>query len=155
MSGFGSSPGGYSELQVTGITKIIGPKIKTQKNPWTKNNPPPPHPQKKKSHAKFLSLKNLQKGNLVWFYFNRRTGWDTWPCGHTGPPNKILDKFCYPKNSRNQKFQPKKTFNHPYHLKSRVPPWGQFISRSDMKQFLRILQESGPWLRKFYWHIKG
>jgi len=38
---------------------------------------------------------------------------------------KILAKFSYPKKYRNQKFQTqKKSFDHPRHLESRVPPLG-------------------------------
>ena len=163
MSGFGSSLGGYSEFQATGITKL-GPKSKpkkilrasnkTQKNPWTKNKPPP------KSHAKFLSLQNLQKGKLVWFYFNWRTAWPGYtairPYG-PGPPKKILDKLNYPKNSRNQKFPPPKKASViliTWNLEYPPPPTPAPIIQSDMRQFLRISKESGPWLRKFYWHIK-
>ena len=66
---------GFSGFQATGMIKwgqISKPKKvprasnKTQKTPWTLNNP-------KKSHAKFLSFKNLRKGKQVWLYFNRRT----------------------------------------------------------------------------------
>ena len=43
--------------------------------------------------------------------------------------------LTYPKKSRNQNFQtPKKSFDHPCHLKSRVPPprllWQQVISET-------------------------
>ena len=41
----------------------------------------------------------------------------------SGYPKKILAKFPTTKKSLNGKFQtPKKPFNHPRHLKSRVPP---------------------------------
>ena len=42
--------------------KVPRASNKTLKNPWTKNYSP------KKSHSKFLSLKNPQKGKPVWLY---------------------------------------------------------------------------------------
>ena len=40
-------------------------------------------------------------------------------------PKKILAKCSYPKKFRNRKFQTQnKSFDHPRHLKSRVPPPG-------------------------------
>ena len=51
-------------------------KIKTPKNPWTKNYPPPPSPHTQKiPHAEFLSLKSFQDVKQVWLYFIRRTTW--------------------------------------------------------------------------------
>ena len=69
-----------------------------------------------KSHAEFLSLKNLQKGKQIWMYFNRKTTLS----GYAGTimfwiakkipaqirlPKKIIAKFYYLKISRNRKFQ--------------------------------------------------
>ena len=121
---------GFSGLQATGMIKwgqISKPKKvprasnKTQKTPWTLNNP-------KKSHAKFLSLKNLRKGKQVWLYFNRRTMRPRYAGTITNlqivlnsqkksllikPPQKILAKFSFPKKSQNQKFQTaKKSVNN-------------------------------------------
>ena len=82
-----------------------------KKNPWTKNLTP------NKSHNKFTSLKILQKGKQVWLYFGCRTMWP----GYAGTTTnvqivlnaqKILTKFSYPK----------KSFDHPHHLKSGVSP---------------------------------
>ena len=67
-----------------------------EKNPWTKNLTP------NKSHNKFTSLKNLQKGKQDWLYLNRSTMWP----GYVGTSmnlqivlnaQKILTKFSYPK----------------------------------------------------------
>ena len=44
-------------------------KIKTKKKSLHQKLTP------QKSHAEFLSLKNLQKRKQVWLYFNRRTTW--------------------------------------------------------------------------------
>ena len=38
-------------------------------------------------------------------------------------PKKILAKFSYPKTPEIEDFKPKKSFDHPRHLKSQVPPW--------------------------------
>ena len=119
---------GFSGFQATGMIKwgqISKPKKvprasnKTQKTPWTLNNP-------KKSHAKFLSLKNLRKGKQVWLYFNRRTMRPRYAGTITNlqivlnsqkksllikPPQKILAKFSYPKKSQNKKFQTQKNLS--------------------------------------------
>ena len=83
----------------------------------------------KKSHAEFLSLKNLQKGKQIWMYFNRKTTLS----GYAGTimfwvakkipaqirlPKKILAKFYYLKISRNRKFQTSSL------SQSGVTPWG-------------------------------
>ena len=52
------TPGGVLQILSDGDDRMG--KNQTPKNPWTKNLTPPP--QKKKSHAEFLSLKNFQKG---------------------------------------------------------------------------------------------
>ena len=52
MVAFQEGGWGYSRFQVTGMIE------------WDQ-----------KSHAKFLSLKNLRKGKQVWLYFNLRTTW--------------------------------------------------------------------------------
>ena len=119
---------GFSGFQATGMIKwgqISKPKKvprasnKTQKTPWTLNNP-------KKSHAKFLSLKNLQKGKQVWLYFNRRTMRPR--CAGTitnlqivlnsqknlylsSHPKKYLPNFPTPKNPRIKNFRPKKNLS--------------------------------------------
>ena len=98
--------GGYSGFQVTGMMewekkskpkKIPRASNKTQKIPGPKFNPP-------KSHAEFLNHKNFQKALHETLVLN------------TNPPplpkEKYLPKFSHPK----------KSFDHPCHLKSRVHP---------------------------------
>ena len=48
----------------------------------------------------------------------------------SGYAKKFLPNFPTPKKSRNRKYQPpmKKSFAHPHHLKSRVPPWGRRLT---------------------------
>ena len=43
---------------------------------------------------------------------------------YTKPPKRHLPNFPTPKNSRITKFKPKKSLDHPCHLKSGVPPLG-------------------------------
>ena len=120
---------GFSGFQVTGMIKwgqISKPKKvprasnKTQKTPWTLNNP-------KKSHAKFLSLKNIfgkeskfgctliaeQCGRdmqaLSWIF---RLFWiakkNLYLSSH---PKKYLPNFPTPKNPRIKNFRPKKNLS--------------------------------------------
>ena len=115
MSAF---PGGALHIQVTGMIE------------WGQ-----------KSHAEFLSLKNLQKGKQVCLYCNLRT----MRLRYTGTIMNLLivlngqknpylnqatqNNTCQillPKKSQNQKFQ---TQNNPSiirHLKSGIPPGGAF-----------------------------
>ena len=128
----------------------MGAKIKTQKNPWTKNFPLP-HQQKKKtekkSHAEFPSLKNFRKAlnDIRWKIKFWKTSFvvlicrSMWP-GYavitwifrlfwispklpnwTKPPKKIPAKISYPKEILELKISnPKKPFDHPCHLESQV-----------------------------------
>ena len=120
---------GFSGFQATGMIKwgqISKPKKvprasnKTQKTPWTLNN-------LKKSHAKFLSLKNIfgkeskfgctliaeQCGRdmqaLSWIF---RLFWiaqkNLYLSSH---PKKYLPNFPTPKNSRIKNFRPKKNLS--------------------------------------------
>ena len=129
----------------------MGARIKTQKNPWTKNFPLP-HQQKnkteKKSHAEFPSLKNFRKAlnDIRWKIMFWKTSFvvlicrNMWP-GYavitrifrlfwispklpnwTKPPKKIPAKISYPKEILELKISnPKKPFDHPCHLESQVP----------------------------------
>ena len=120
---------GFSGFQATGMIKwgqISKPKKvprasnKTQKTPWTLNNP-------KKSHAKFLSLKNIfgkeskfgctliaeQCGRdmqaLSWiftlFWIAKK---NLYLSSH---PKKYLPNFPTPKNPRIKNFRPKKNLS--------------------------------------------
>ena len=95
-----------------------GQKSKPQKIPGPKFNA-------QKSLAEFPSHKNLQKALN---YITRKT--ETLVLNtqkntflNQATPRKYLPKFSYPKKSRNRKFQtPKKSFDHPCHLKSEGHP---------------------------------
>ena len=55
-------------------------------------------------------------------------------------PKKYLPKFSDPKNPENENFKLQNSFNHPCHLKSRVPPLG-FQPSAPVQGFLwRTLQ---------------
>ena len=151
---------GFSGFQATGMIKwgqISKPKKvprasnKTQKTPWTLNNP-------KKSHAKFLSLKNIfgkeskfgctliaeQCGRdmqaLSWIF---RLFWiakkNLYLSSH---PKKYLPNFPTPKNPRIKNFRPKKkSVDYPCYLKSSASP---LPSRAAEYLAKRILQ--GFWI---------
>ena len=44
-------------------------------------------------------------------------------------PNKYLPNFRTQKNPGIENFKPKKSFHHARHLKSRIPPWGSYITK--------------------------
>ena len=146
---------GFSGFQATGMIKwgqISKPKKvprasnKTQKTPWTLNNP-------KKSHAKFLSLKNLWKGKQVWLYLNRRTMWPRYAGTITNlqivlnsqknlylssHPKKYLPNFPTPKNPRIKNFRPKKkSVDYPCYLKSSASPLPSRAAEYLAKRILR------------------
>ena len=99
--------------------------------------------RKRKSHAEFPNHKNFQKAETVaeqvWFYFIRRTtrpgvrrNYHDLQIVLNTPKESLLNQvtpknacqnFPTPKKSPNGKFEtPQKSFDHPCHLKSGVPP---------------------------------
>ena len=118
-----------------------GQKSKPPKNPYgVQQNQAIPGPKinPKKSHAEFLSLKNFQKVLnditcllFVWLYFIHRTTRSRYTGTttnlhivlNTEKTQKHICPILLPKTSRNRKFQiQKNSFDHPGHLKSKVPP---------------------------------
>ena len=106
--------GGYSGFQVIGMIKW-GQKSKPKKIPGPKFNPPLP-PQKK-SHAEFPNRKNFQK--TLW-------------CNKEKNANI---SFEYPKKSVLNQATPEKSFDHPCHVQSKVPPE---VSQSSQPWFLCV-----------------
>ena len=107
--------------------------------------------RKRKSHAEFPNHKNFQKAETVaeqvWFYFIRRTtrpgvrrNYHDLQIVLNTPKESLLNQvtpknacqnFPTPKKSPNGKFEtPQKSFDHPCHLKSGVPPLGFIPSLS-------------------------
>ena len=78
--------------------KICRVSNKTQKNPWTKNEPPPP-PKKKKKRTRFPRGTSLIF-RLFWTPIQIPT--------KIKVPQKILAKFSNPKRSQNGKFETQK-----------------------------------------------
>ena len=141
-------PGRYSGFQATGMIKWRQ-KSKTKKIPRASNNNPPKKSldkksTSKKSHAEFSSLKVL---NIFQKEVNdkaRKINQELNVCVCSGIHRynqessvcfKYLEKSllaCTPSRPKkyvpiyqNRKFQtPKKSFDHPRHLKSRVPLLG-------------------------------
>ena len=138
--------GGYSGFQVTGMIewsqksrpkKIPRASSKTQKNPWTKNWPP------KNPMPILWPLKVPERGNAITqrktleiehsCLFIHHTIW-IYPSPHLilfNTPKKSLLKSSYPsqifvptKIPESKISNPKKSFDHPSHLKSRVSPLG-------------------------------
>ena len=138
--------GGYSGFQVTGMIewsqksrpkKIPRASSKTQKNPWTKNWPP------KNPKPILWPLKVPERGNAITqrkpleiehsCLFIHHTIW-IYPSPHLilfNTPKKSLLKSSYPsqifvptKIPESKISNPKKSFDHPSHLKSRVSPLG-------------------------------
>ena len=80
-----------------------------------------------KSHAEFLSLKNLQKGKQVWLYCNLKTMQLRYtgtimnlPIVLNGQKNPYVNQAT--QNNTCQILLPKKSFNnYPCYLKSRIP----------------------------------
>ena len=87
------SQGGYSGFQVTGMIK------------WGQNKP-----QNKFGCTLFAELLSWNTQPLPRIF---RLFWI---------PKKILAEFSYPKNPGIENVKPKKSFDHPRHSKSRVPP---------------------------------
>ena len=95
--------------------------------PKRKITPPPPPPTKKENPMpNFRSLKVYRKQNK----FDCTLFAELRDRGHY---HETSDCFEYPKNpflnqatpkNTCQISLPKKSFDHPRHLKSRVPPWG-------------------------------
>ena len=91
-------------------TKSLGLPTKPKKIPRPTFNP-------KNSHAKFPSHKNFQKA-LKYYDITRKT-----ETSALNAEKKYLLKFSYPKKCQNRKFQPcQKSFNHPCHSNSGIPP---------------------------------
>ena len=120
--------------------------------------------RKKKSHAEFPNHKNFQKAETVaeqvWFYFIRRTtrpgvrrNYHDLQIVLNTPKKSLLNQvtpknacqnFPTPKKSPNRKYEtPKKSFDHPCHLKSGVPPLG-FIASLSLS--LSILRSDRVWI---------
>ena len=106
----------------------MGQKSNTKKSLWFPTNP-----------LKIPRPKNFQRAREAWLYFIRSNirreyaGTTTNlqivlktlknPYLNQATTQKYLPNSPSRKKSRNQKFQtPKKSFNHPHHLKSGVPP---------------------------------
>ena len=123
----------------------MGAKFKTQKNPYSLTQYP------KKSQAEYLSSQNFQRNYAARIYGNYHE-----PSYCFEYPKKSLLNQATQKNSC-QNFLPKKipklkisnppkSFNHPYHLKSRVAPWECLDQVQStwfvgcLKQTLKILQ---------------
>ena len=87
----------------------------------------------KKSHAEFPSHKKFQRSYAAGIRGNYHESSECleYPQkipAKIKPSKKYLPKFSYPKKSRNRNFEPQKSFDHPCHLKSGVPPPGGCFS---------------------------
>ena len=95
-------------------------QIKTPKTPNPKVSPP------KKSHAEFLTLKIFSKqNNFGCTLFAKPHCQDTWPLPQIldQATQKSTCQIFLPKKIPESKLSnPKKSCDHPCHLKSRVPP---------------------------------
>ena len=131
-----NAQGGYSGFQVTGMIewiqksrpkKISGPKIDPQKNPMPILWPlKVPERGNAITQRKTLEIEHscLFIHHTIWIY----------PFSHLilfNTPKKSLLKSSYPsqifvpkKIPESKISNPKKSFDHPCHLKSRVPPLG-------------------------------
>ena len=115
--------GGGRVLQISGDRDDqIGAKVKTPKNPWTKILIP------QKSHSDFPSHKNFQRNYTATIRRNYHKSSDRFEYQKksllkSNYPQKYLAKFSYPDKIRKSKISnPKKSFDHPCHLKSGEPP---------------------------------
>ena len=110
---------------------IAWAKIKTQKNTQGfKQNPKKSLDQNltpKKSHAKFTSHKNFQRNYAAGIRENYHKSSDSFKYPKNPYLNQAtqfknyLPNFFFPKNPEIENFKPpEKSFDHPYHLKSRV-----------------------------------
>ena len=104
-----------------------------QKNPWTKIQPP------KKSHSEFQSRKNFQRNYAARIRRNYHESSDCleYPKKSllkSSYSKKYLPKFSFPKKSQIENFILKKSFDHPCHLKSGVPPWDDQLSGFESRQ---------------------
>ena len=101
--------GGYSAFQVIGMIKW-GQKSKPKKIAGPKFNPPSP-PQKNPM-PNFLAMKTSRKH----YHVTKKNG------------NISLE---YPKKPYLNQATPKKSFDHPCHVQSKVPPEGSQSSQLD------------------------
>ena len=114
------APGGHSGFQVTGMIEW-GQKSDPKKSLHQNLTP-------QKSTPNFRAIK-ICRGTTRPGYAGTITNLHTVlntpknPLLKSSYPKKYSPKFSYPKKSRNRTFQtPKKSFDHPCHLKSWVPP---------------------------------
>ena len=132
----------------------MGAKIKTPKNPWIKNWPPKnPMPNFPVHGVKWYNTKFKNVRNWMKYLFLRNSMWsyhDTRALPRilkllwipqesllkTNQPIKIRAKSSFPKKSWNRKFlTQKKSFDHPCHLKSWVPPPRIFVRFKNLHHF--------------------
>ena len=113
-------------LQISSQTGMIdwGQKSKPKEIPWASNKTTPKIPGQnftpKKSHAEFPSHKNFQKA----FKKTRKMETSVW-IPKKLPPKNTYQNFATQKKIPKWKISnPKKSFDHPCHLKSGVPPSG-------------------------------
>ena len=91
---------------------------KTPQNPWTKIQPP------KTPTPNFQGIKISRSGRNTWTITNLQIVLNTpkYPI-HIKLPQKYLPKYSCPKEIPKSKIlNPRKSFDHPCHLKSGVPP---------------------------------
>ena len=146
-------PGGYSGFQVMGMIewsqksrpkKIPRASSKTPKNPWTKNYPPE-NPMLILWPFKVPYKEKHWKLNTRVCLFIISSEYILSPPTLFNTPKKSLLKSSYPKNTcqifvpkkipESKISNPKKSFNHPRHLKSQVPlpSWGLHIVSMELK----------------------
>ena len=137
LSGFWPQ-GEYSRFQVAGMIKW-GQKSKPKIIPTGfRQIPIETSLNQNLTHPK-IPCQVYKSFKKVWLYFNHRT----WQPGYASTPKNlqivlntpknpylnqaIRKNTCQnflPKNLGIKNFKPKKSFNHPCHLKYGVPPWG-------------------------------
>ena len=151
--------GGYSGFQVTGMIgwgqkskpkKSLGFPTKAKKVPGPKFNP------SSKCHAEFLSLLDSNntpdtQEHLLFHHLMtscRMTASDCFEYAKksvckSSYQKKYLPNFPTQKIPESKISNSKKSFDHPHHLKSTVPPWTMFNTRYS---YFNVLYQFGAML---------